>query len=103
MSLYKDKYRIESTRLKKWDYASNGYYFITMCTKNKEWLFGEITNGKMGFSNMGGIVFREWNISFDIRMELSCDCFVIMPNHIGIFIDFRNWWCYSLCSKELKV
>jgi len=29
--------------------------------------------------------------------------FVIMSNHFGIFIDFRNWWCYSLCGKELKV
>jgi len=91
MSLYQDKYRIESSRLKNWDYASNGYYFITICTKNKECLFGKITNGKMELSDVGEIVLREWHISFNIRKELSCDCFVIMPNHIhGIIIINNN-------------
>jgi|SRR5579875_1187824 len=42
MDLYKNRYRIESTRLKNWDYSSCGYYFVTICTKNRECLFGNI-------------------------------------------------------------
>jgi hypothetical protein len=44
MLLYKNKYRIESVRLKNWDYSSNEYYFITICTDNKIYYFGNIKN-----------------------------------------------------------
>ena len=33
MSLYQDKYRIESTRLRGWDYRSRGWYFVTICAQ----------------------------------------------------------------------
>ena len=29
-------------RLEAFDYASSGYYFITICTKGKQHLFGKI-------------------------------------------------------------
>ena len=41
---FKNKYRIQSNRLKKYDYSSNGAYFVTICCKNREYLFGEIFN-----------------------------------------------------------
>ncbi len=82
MTLYKNKYRIESARLSSRDYAANGYYFITICTHNRECGLGKIVNGRMLLSETGEIVLREWNKSFEIRRELYCDCFVIMPNHI---------------------
>lgn len=31
--LFQNKYRIKSTRLKQWDYSSNGAYHATICTK----------------------------------------------------------------------
>ena len=39
---FQNKYRIPSARLQNWDYASDGAYFITICTKNREHYFGEI-------------------------------------------------------------
>jgi len=85
--LFKNTYRIESTRLMDYDYSSNGYYFITLCTKNRECLFGEIINEEMQLSAIGEIVLQGWEKSFAIRKELFCDEFVIMPNHIhGIVI-----------------
>ncbi|HNH60963.1 MAG TPA: hypothetical protein PLS80_13090 [Cyclobacteriaceae bacterium] len=39
---YKGVYRIETTRLKNWDYGSRGFYFVTICTKNKQPYFGRI-------------------------------------------------------------
>ena len=90
MSLYKDKYRIESTRLKNWDYSSDGYYFITICIKIRRHFFGKIINNEMRLSDIGEIVLQEWNKSFDIRTELFCDCFVIMPDHIHGVILIKN-------------
>jgi putative transposase len=40
--LYKNKYRISSARLQKWNYANEAMYFVTICTKGMECLFGEI-------------------------------------------------------------
>jgi REP element-mobilizing transposase RayT len=93
--LYKKKYRIESTRLKNWDYSSPGAYFITICTKNKERYFGEIINGKMVLSEMGEVVRNEWEHTPAIRndMNLIIDEFSIMPNHFHgiIFIGENNY------------
>ncbi len=88
--LVQKKYRIESTRLKNWDYSANGYYFITICTHGRACLFGKIMNGNMILSDIGKIVLREWNESFNIRSELFCDCFVIMPNHIHAVVVIKN-------------
>ena len=41
------KYRIESTRLKEYDYSLNGAYFVTLCTKNSTHLFGSIVDQKL--------------------------------------------------------
>ncbi|HRC31964.1 MAG TPA: transposase, partial [Bacteroidia bacterium] len=41
---FKNKYRIPSARLQTWDYASEGFYFITICTKNRKHFFGEIVD-----------------------------------------------------------
>jgi hypothetical protein len=40
MEKYKNKYRIESTRLKNHDYGGDGWYFITICTQHREHYFG---------------------------------------------------------------
>jgi putative transposase len=87
---FQNKYRIESTRLKDFDYSSNGYYFITICTKNRECIFREIINEKMQLSAIGEFVLNGWKESFDIRKELFCDEFVIMPNHIHGIVIIEN-------------
>ena len=33
----------KQTRLKDYNYALNGWYFITICSKNRENIFGEIS------------------------------------------------------------
>ena len=90
MALHKNKYRDESLRLKGWDYASTGYYYLTICTKYRKTLFGSIINGHRVLSDLGLIVFKEWKKSFVIRKELFCDSFVIMPNHIHGIILINN-------------
>lgn len=39
---FNNKYRIPTNRLSGFDYGSNGYYFVTICTKDRLHYFGEI-------------------------------------------------------------
>lgn len=87
---FKNKYRNDSARASWWNYANDGAYFITICTANRELLFGDISNNEMNLSDIGSIVNEEWNLSFDIRAELFCDTFVIMPNHIHAILCIEN-------------
>ena len=55
MEKFRNKYRIESSRLHNWDYGSPGLYFITICTRNRECYFGEIV-GKRTIIDRGDSV-----------------------------------------------
>ena len=90
---FQDKYRISSARLRNWDYSAEGIYFITICTAGRECYFGEIVNKKMALSDIGSLVQLEWEKSFVIRVELFCDYFVIMPNHIHAILRIENGVC----------
>ncbi|MFC1562531.1 hypothetical protein ACFL4Z_00595 [candidate division KSB1 bacterium] len=49
---FRGKYRIETARLKNWDYGSRGYYFVTICVKNRECFFGNVDDNKMILSEI---------------------------------------------------
>ena len=78
-----------SLRLKDYDYASPGAYFVTICTKDRSLLFGDIIEGDIRLTDFGRIVHQEWQISAKIRREIALDAFVLMPNHVHgiIFIN----------------
>ena len=78
---FKNKYRIDSSRLIEWDYSTPWWYYITICTKNFRNWFGEIKNGKMILNNMGKIVEEEWLKTKEIRTNVDLDYYVVMPNH----------------------
>ena len=87
---FQNKYRVKSARLASWDYSWDGSYFITICSINRELIFGEIENGEMILSPIGEIVQQEWDRSFQIRNELFCDAFVLMPNHLHAIVRIEN-------------
>jgi len=70
-----------SLRLQGYDYSQAGAYFITICTQGKACLFGEIENGHMRLNEYGEIVAAEWARSAELRAEIVCGEFVVMPNH----------------------
>ncbi len=90
MTLYKNKYRIESTRCKNWDYASNGYYFVTICTHNREYFFGEVEGNEMYLSAIGEIAAQEWHKTAQIRPNVELDEWIVMPNHMHGIIIIKN-------------
>jgi REP element-mobilizing transposase RayT len=90
MTLYKNKYRIESARCQNWDYSSNGYYFITICTHNREHFFGEVMADQMQLSLVGEIVAEELQKTEQIRPNVALDEWVVMPNHVHGIIIIKN-------------
>jgi len=86
MKKFKNKYRIESARAEWWDYSGNGAYFLTINTAYRAHLFGRVQNKEMYLSEAGIIVQKEWDKSFEIRKELFCDAFVIMPDHLHCIV-----------------
>lgn len=76
----------KSIRLKGYDYQNGGMYFVTICTKNRECVFGEIKNGIMGLSEMGCVVAQEIQKTSIIRPYVNIDTWIIMPNHVHILL-----------------
>ncbi|MCO6495465.1 MAG: transposase [Bacteroidetes bacterium] len=91
MSKLQNKYRNESIRLQTWDYARDGAYFITICTKNRLHYFGEIETGKIRLSTVGAIADILWYEIKNHAKNIELGEFVVMPNHIhGILILTGN-------------
>lgn len=85
-----NKHHRRSIRLKGYDYSQPGEYFITICTHNREFLFGEIVNGTMKLNNIGFIVEDEWKKTALIRDNVELGAFIIMPNHLHGIIIIRD-------------
>jgi putative transposase len=95
MAKFQNKYRITTTRLQNWDYGSNGAYFITICTHNREHYFGEIISNNtssnveqfMQLNEIGLLAKKYW---LEIPKQfpyVELGNFVIMPDHThGILI-----------------
>ena len=76
-----------SVRLKGYDYTQAGAYFITICTKAMQCLFGQVENDEMNLNPFGQIAYNEWLRTPQLRRNVSLDVFEIMPNHMhGIII-----------------
>lgn len=82
-----EKFGRKYTRLKNYNYAANGYYFVTICTYEKQCFFGNITHGKMQLSTVRKIAQQYWSEIPQHSKHTYLDEFIIMPNHVhGIII-----------------
>ncbi|RYU95729.1 transposase [Emticicia agri] len=91
--LFDNKYRVPSVRLQSWNYANEGFYFVTICTKDRTCYFGDVIGSKFIPNGMGKIAFEEWHKTIELRPDMNIELaeFVVMPNHIhGILIIGRN-------------
>jgi len=92
MDLFKNKYRISSARLQSWDYSNAGMYFITICTRNRECFFGDITNSNMHLSEIGRIAETKWLETLELRKDMNVELaeFQVMPNHFHAIINIGD-------------
>jgi len=81
-----------SIRIQGYDYSKTGIYFVTICTHQRQCLFGEIRNEKMILNQIGKIVAQEWLKSAEIRQEIVLNEWIIMPNHLHriVVIDKKD-------------
>jgi REP element-mobilizing transposase RayT len=79
-----------SIRLKGYDYSANGAYFITICAKNQECLFGEIANGQILMSDEGKIASRCLRGIPDHYPDATVDANTVMPNHIHFIVRIES-------------
>ncbi|MEW6703102.1 MAG: transposase [Bacteroidota bacterium] len=87
MTKYKDTFRIESSRLKGWDYSNPWWYYVTVTTRNHVEHFGKVVKGRMKLNDLGMIAEKYWNEIPNHFKNVELDCYVIMPNHLhGIII-----------------
>ena len=87
MTYNPDIHHRRSIRLRGYDYSRAGAYFVTICTQNRECLFGEIKNGEMVLNGAGRMVQIVWDEMRGNYPGVETDDFIVMPNHIhGIIV-----------------
>ena len=69
-----------SLRLKGYDYSYPGAYYVTLCSFEKQCIFGRVVNDQMQENEYGEIVREQWLESAQTRQELELDAFTVMPN-----------------------
>jgi REP element-mobilizing transposase RayT len=91
------KHQRRSIRLQGYDYSQPGAYFVTICTRNRESLFGEIVEGEMILNEYGQIVAGCWICLAKQYTYAELDEWVVMPNHLhgilAIVDDGRGMAC----------
>ncbi|RYX86198.1 hypothetical protein EON83_02955 [bacterium] len=86
MALWKDKYRIETTRKTGRDYSEAGWYFVTICERDKSPVFGTLVEGTVELSPLGELVARCWQQVPSDFDDVVLDEWIIMPDHFHALI-----------------
>ncbi len=75
-----------SIRLKEYDYASPGAYFVTFCTEGRVCVLGEVEAGEMRLSSWGEIA-QAWLYEIPRHFQnVMLDESILMPNHGHVII-----------------
>jgi len=80
----------KTTRLTEYDYSTNGFYYVTICTHNHEEIFGNIETNDITLNIYGKIAKNFWIDLPNHHKNIQLDAFVIMPNHIHGIIIINN-------------
>ncbi|RLC10452.1 MAG: hypothetical protein DRI24_20295 [Deltaproteobacteria bacterium] len=76
------KSKRRSIRLPGYDYSRSGAYYVSICTKNRKCLFGDIVSQEMVLNDAGRMVTTVWNELPQRFSNIELIEYVIMPNHI---------------------
>jgi putative transposase len=75
-----------SIRLPGYDYSRAGAHFVSICTKDRKCLFGDIMNQEMALNDAGRMVVK-WYVELENKFhDIRCDKYIIMPNHCHAII-----------------
>ncbi|HEX4499321.1 MAG TPA: transposase [Thermoanaerobaculia bacterium] len=88
--LFRNRYRIPSTRLKGWDYGGAGVYSITPCARGRICWFGEVVEDRVELSPLGEVVAEEWRKIPDSFDRVTLDEWIVMPDHLHGILVFKG-------------
>ena len=71
-----------SIRLKGYNYALPGAYFVTIVTQGRLCVFGDVVEEKMRLNDSGAMAKTSWEALPRRFPTIEIDEFIIMPNHI---------------------
>lgn len=77
-----DRHHRRSIRLRGYDYARSGAYFVTICVQGRLYLFGNADAGHFRPDAAGEMIGDWWERLPGKFPTASLDAFVVMPNHI---------------------
>jgi REP element-mobilizing transposase RayT len=77
-----ERHHRRSVRLRDVRYTEPGGYFVTVCTRDRGCLFGEVVDGEMRLNVFGEIAEECW-LAIPVHFPVvQLDAFVVMPNHV---------------------
>ncbi len=80
------KHHRRSIRLKGYDYAQAGVYFVTLCVQGRECVLGKVVDGQMMLNDTGQRADQFWPAVADHFADVEIDIWVTMPNHVHAII-----------------
>ena len=81
------------TRLRDYDYGKDGYYFITICTKDRQNILSEIVGEGFPLPQLTvyGKIAEKYILSVNRKYpHINTEKYVVMPNHIHIIFSVNN-------------
>ena len=76
------KHHRRSIRLDDYNYSRPGAYFVTICTRDKQCLFGRVMGEAMQLNAVGRAAEKSWQEIPSHFPHVVLDEFVVMPNHV---------------------
>ncbi len=83
-------YKRKQLRLKQYNYANSGLYFITICGQNRIKYFGEIVNGELKLNQSGRMIEHLWLDILKRFNSIELEEYIIMPNHFHAIIEIKH-------------
>ncbi len=81
------------TRLKGYDYSEKGYYFVTICTQNKKYVFEieSVGNGLCAVPCLQNQIIHKWIKETENKFSnIKINKYVIMPNHLHLLVNITT-------------
>lgn len=77
-------------RLRNYNYASTDFYFVTICTHQRQCLFGTINDSAKLLNSNGIIAKQYWLQTPQHFTHVQLDHFALMPNHMHALLHIRE-------------
>ncbi len=90
----------KKNRLQDFDYSEEEFYFVTLCIKDRENIFGNIKNKKMILNKWGKIAEKCWKDIPIHFQNVEFGTFIIMPNHVHGIIKIGDPYNYDICRNH---